>query len=200
MTNAPVLWMDLLSLAMISYADPKIYAGSDKYHYRGCYNETAHLPHTPGERAVAPGTNHVFANSMTVPMCLDFCDPGDKAYRAKLTPSHSEYWCSDFLPSLSRKVGETRCVLSCDSTKDMVCGGSEAKTIYELQSSVVSILHSSRVALMILALVASSLLLRGRFGRRLGVGPRGGPQSLYFSIGGLNLTPSTKTPDGLVGS
>ena len=81
MTNAPVLWMDLLSLAMISYADPKIYAGSDKYHYRGCYNETAHLPHTPGERAVAPGTNHVFANSMTVPMCLDFCDPGDKAYR-----------------------------------------------------------------------------------------------------------------------
>lgn len=47
----------LLPLLSFAAAEPTVYPGSNDYIYKGCYNETANLPDSPGTRALSPGTS-----------------------------------------------------------------------------------------------------------------------------------------------
>lgn len=70
----------LLSLLSFSAADPAIHPGLSDYTYKGCYNETANLPDTPGTRALLPGTSRVSPDEMSPETCLAFCASGSHTY------------------------------------------------------------------------------------------------------------------------
>lgn len=53
--------------------EPVIYNESKKYNYYGCYNETVQVADSAQVRALDGGTNLIKKGSMTVDMCLDFC-------------------------------------------------------------------------------------------------------------------------------
>lgn len=75
--SSPLLTLTLLSL--LAAADPSLYT-HPKHAYRGCYNETANLPDTTGDRALSPGTSLMAPGKMTVELCLDFCASDNQRY------------------------------------------------------------------------------------------------------------------------
>ncbi len=52
---------------------PVVVAGSGKYKYLGCYNETSGLTNTTGARTLDGGSKEVLPGNMTVETCLAFC-------------------------------------------------------------------------------------------------------------------------------
>lgn len=70
----------LIPLLSLAAANPTIHPGSSDYTYKGCYNETANLPDTPGTRALSPGTSRVSPDELTPETCLAFCASGSHTY------------------------------------------------------------------------------------------------------------------------
>ncbi|EAA34781.3 WSC-domain-containing protein [Neurospora crassa] len=147
-----------------------IAAGTDGYKYIGCYNETtAGLSGTGGSgtRALYGGINEVLPGVMTVEKCLGFCKGGleKKGYRFAGLEYSRECWCASQLFSLSSKVADAECNLSCDGDASQVCGGSLRISVYDLEGDVDSVAaggqsKSSRLVRELVLVVGGAVLAR----------------------------------------
>ena len=63
----------LLAGLAVAQSSPKLYTGSERYKFVGCYEETVHIANSTGERAISPGTQRTLPDEMTVEKCLEFC-------------------------------------------------------------------------------------------------------------------------------
>jgi hypothetical protein len=118
---------------------------SNKYTYVGCYNETAGLPNTNGQRALQ-GSHEALPGAMTVEACLDFCGRGDAAAAPKPHPGayalaglqySRECWCGDKLNSLSVRLADADCDTPCDGANTTACGGALRLSLYNLTDPAV---------------------------------------------------------------
>ncbi|KAK7923912.1 WSC domain-containing protein [Apiospora marii] len=105
-------------------SDLAIFNGSSKYVYGGCFSETQGLNGSTSR--TLKDQSDVKPDSMTVPMCLDFCDK----YKFAGLEWSRECWCGNEINLRSTKRNDSDCDMACPANKNMSCGGNLRLSIY----------------------------------------------------------------------
>ncbi|RYP09160.1 hypothetical protein DL764_001431 [Monosporascus ibericus] len=110
-----------------------IFNSSDTYRYHGCWNETTELINTTRLRALDGGIHVQLPETMTVPLCLDYCAENTSTrYQYAGLEYSRECWCANELNSLSAKLPDGQCNTTCDGDATMACGGALKLSVYQL--------------------------------------------------------------------
>ncbi|KAK4188387.1 WSC domain-containing protein [Podospora australis] len=138
---------------------PTIYRPTGKaYNYHGCYNETTEIPGTVGNRALSDGIMLESPDAMTVEKCWDYCKTNTStAYKYAGLEYSRQCWCATKISSLSAKLDDSACDLSCDGNKTQVCGGSLKLAVYEAGAASAQIAWTA--GLVVVGVFASFSLL-----------------------------------------
>lgn len=119
-------------------SDLAIFNGSSKYVYGGCYSETQGLNGSTSR--TLKDQSDVKPDSMTVSMCLDFCDK----YKFAGLEWSRECWCGNEINLRSTKKNDSDCDMACPANKNLSCGGNLRLSIYNstVTSSATSMFSS----------------------------------------------------------
>ncbi|RYO81817.1 hypothetical protein DL766_010081 [Monosporascus sp. MC13-8B] len=136
------VWSNLLFLALLPVAfgqlagdspSVTIFNSSDTYHYHGCWDETTELANTTRLRALDGGIHMQLPETMTVPLCLDYCAKSTSTrYQYAGLEYSRECWCANELNSLSVRLPDEQCNTTCDGDAAMACGGALKLSVYQL--------------------------------------------------------------------
>ncbi|RYP81685.1 hypothetical protein DL769_001917 [Monosporascus sp. CRB-8-3] len=136
------VWLSLLFLTLLPMAFAQsagasssvtIFNSSDTYRYHGCWGETTELDNTTRLRALGGGVLVQLPETMTVPLCLDYCAKNTSTrYQYAGLEYSRECWCANELNSLSPRLPDGQCNTTCDGDAAMACGGALKLSVYQL--------------------------------------------------------------------
>ncbi|RYP14011.1 hypothetical protein DL765_006614 [Monosporascus sp. GIB2] len=137
-----LVWSSLLFLALLpvtfgqSAGDSSsvtVFNSSDTYRYHGCWDETTEIANTTRLRALGGGIYMQLPETMTVPLCLDYCAKSTSTrYQYAGLEYSRECWCANELNSLSVRLPDEQCNTTCDGDAAMACGGALKLSVYQL--------------------------------------------------------------------
>ncbi|RYP74513.1 hypothetical protein DL771_002987 [Monosporascus sp. 5C6A] len=140
-TCRPAWWnLSVLTLLPMAFAQSvgtsssiAIFNSSDTYRYHGCWNETTELVNTTRLRALDGGIQVQLPETMTVPLCLDYCAENTSTrYQYAGLEYSRECWCANELNSFSARLPDGECNTACDGDAAMACGGALKLSVYQL--------------------------------------------------------------------
>ncbi|RYP28044.1 hypothetical protein DL767_007375 [Monosporascus sp. MG133] len=110
-----------------------IFNSSDTYRYHGCWSETTELVNTTRLRALDGGIHVQLPETMTAPLCLDYCAENTSIrYQYAGLEYSRECWCANELNSFSARLPDGQCDTTCDGDAAMACGGALKLSVYQL--------------------------------------------------------------------
>ncbi|RYP58321.1 hypothetical protein DL770_010456 [Monosporascus sp. CRB-9-2] len=110
-----------------------IFNNSDTYRYHGCWSETTELVNPTRLRALDGGILVQLPETMTVPLCLDYCAENTSTrYQYAGLEYSRECWCANELNSFSARLPDEQCNNTCDGDAVMACGGALKLSVYQL--------------------------------------------------------------------